>query len=160
MANSFHLNYFFKAILGIESWIYFRVFFHPSNSLRKFPQLLIAPFSPVFLTVCSEHRKMNSLIVVTAFCSALAIGHAQTATTFGSRDISNLLRDNSVVQRQINCVLDRSPCDELGTMLKCKFILQLLNSCLVYLTISSPVVSIICQPADIQYECVAIEGGS
>lgn len=85
---------------------------------------------------------MNSLIVVTAFCSAMAIVHAQTATTFGSRDISHLLRDNSLVQRQINCVLDRSPCDELGTMLKCKFILQLLNSCLVYITISSPVVSI------------------
>jgi len=66
---------------------------------------------------------MNSLIAVAALCSALVVVHAQTATTFGSRDISHLLRDNSLIQRQINCVLDRSPCDELGTMLKCKFIL-------------------------------------
>jgi hypothetical protein len=66
---------------------------------------------------------MNSLIVVAAVCSTLAVAQAQTATTFGSRDISNLLRDSSLVQRQINCVLDRSPCDDLGAMLKCKFIL-------------------------------------
>ena len=66
---------------------------------------------------------MNSLIVVVAVCSALAVVQSQTATTFGSRDISYLLRDNSLIQRQINCVLDRSPCDELGTMLKCEFIL-------------------------------------
>jgi len=66
---------------------------------------------------------MNSFVVVAAICSALAVAHAQTATSFGSRDISNLLRDSSLIQRQINCVLDRSPCDELGKMLKCKFIL-------------------------------------
>jgi hypothetical protein len=67
---------------------------------------------------------MNSLIVVAAVCSALAVVQGQTTTTtFGSRDISHLLRDGTLVQRQINCVLDRSPCDELGTMLKCKFIL-------------------------------------
>jgi len=67
---------------------------------------------------------MNNLIVVVAVCSALAAVQAQTAPTFGSRDISHLLRDSSLVQRQIDCVLERSACDELGTMLKCKFILQ------------------------------------
>jgi len=66
---------------------------------------------------------MNSLIFVATLCSAMALVQAQTPTTFGSREISHLLRDNALVQRQINCVLDRSPCDEIGAMLKCKFIL-------------------------------------
>ena len=74
---------------------------------------------------------MNSFMAVTAFCSALVVTHAQTATNFGSGDISHLLQSNSLIQQQINCVLDRSPCDELGRMLKCKFILQLLDPFLV-----------------------------
>jgi hypothetical protein len=78
---------------------------------------------------------MKIFIAVTVFSAVLTVTHAQRATTFGSGDISNLLQNNGIVQQQINCVLDKSPCDELGRMLKCKCLLKLLLYFLVYLII-------------------------
>jgi hypothetical protein len=76
---------------------------------------------------------MNFFFTVTVFWAALIPIYAQRGSNFGSGDISNLLQNNAVIQQQINCVLERGPCDELGTMLKRKFILQLLVCLLVYL---------------------------
>lgn len=61
------------------------------------------------------------LITVAIFCVVLNLISAQRAPVFGSGDISHLLQNNAVIQQQINCVLDRGPCNELGRMLKCKF---------------------------------------
>ncbi|KDR22550.1 putative odorant-binding protein A10 [Zootermopsis nevadensis] len=58
------------------------------------------------------------LITVAIFCVVLNLISAQRAPVFGSGDISHLLQNNAVIQQQINCVLDRGPCNELGRMLK------------------------------------------
>jgi hypothetical protein len=69
---------------------------------------------------------MKGFITVAIFCTVLNLIYAQRASNFGSGDISQLLRNNALIQQEINCVLDRGPCDELGRMLKCKFITKLL----------------------------------
>jgi hypothetical protein len=69
---------------------------------------------------------MNIFIGVTVFWAALTLMYAQRATNFGSGDITGLLQNSALIQQQINCVLDHGPCNELGRMLKRKFIVQVL----------------------------------
>jgi hypothetical protein len=69
---------------------------------------------------------MNIFISVTVFWATWTLIYAQRATNFGSGDITGLLQNSALIQQQINCVLDQGPCDELGRMLKRKFLVQLL----------------------------------
>ncbi|PSN34932.1 hypothetical protein C0J52_20146 [Blattella germanica] len=58
---------------------------------------------------------MKILIVL---CLTLTLTIAQQQTNFGSGDISRFLRDNAFIQREIDCILDKGPCDEIGRNLK------------------------------------------
>nr|CAD7458453.1 unnamed protein product [Timema tahoe] len=66
---------------------------------------------------------MKGVTVGTALIATLClfvtdVSSAGQKANFGNSDISNLLRDRGLVQRQILCVLDQGSCDHIGTMLK------------------------------------------
>ncbi|KAK7863844.1 hypothetical protein R5R35_003328 [Gryllus longicercus] len=69
---------------------------------------------------------MKFLLVLAAVA---ALAAAQSIEEIGNRDISSLLADRALVMKQISCVLDQGPCDELGRGLKAAIPEILHNNC-------------------------------
>nr|CAD7409208.1 unnamed protein product [Timema poppensis] len=61
---------------------------------------------------------VGTTLIATLCLLGTKVSSAGQKANFGNSDISNLLRDRGLVQRQILCVLDQGSCDHIGTMLK------------------------------------------
>ncbi|XP_033216619.1 ejaculatory bulb-specific protein 3-like isoform X2 [Belonocnema kinseyi] len=48
---------------------------------------------------------------------------------FATQDVTKMLQNRTLVQRQINCALDRVPCDALGNQIKGLIMETIANSC-------------------------------
>ncbi|XP_033217232.1 ejaculatory bulb-specific protein 3-like [Belonocnema kinseyi] len=52
-----------------------------------------------------------------------------TLDIFVAQDVTKMLQNKTLVQRQINCALDREPCDALGNQIKGLTMEAIANSC-------------------------------
>lgn len=46
-----------------------------------------------------------------------------TLEIFAAQDVPKMLKDKVLVQRQINCAMDRGPCDAMGKQIKGNYFL-------------------------------------
>ncbi|KAJ4443988.1 hypothetical protein ANN_05777 [Periplaneta americana] len=63
---------------------------------------------------------MKIFFALITTCAVFALLRAQ-APGFGSGDISSVVGNRNYIERQIDCVLSRSPCDDVGRNLISKF---------------------------------------
>lgn len=66
---------------------------------------------------------------VAVLCVVLLKPSDASAIHSDDKNIAKLLNNQVIVSRQIMCVLDKSPCDQLGRQLKGRFILMQHNVC-------------------------------
>ncbi|XP_055852817.1 uncharacterized protein LOC129916731 [Episyrphus balteatus] len=73
--------------------------------------------------------KMPSIMVWAGTMSILLLMSSAAAIRSDDKNITRLLNNQVIVSRQIMCVLEKSPCDQLGRQLKAALPEVILRNC-------------------------------
>lgn len=86
---------------------------------------------PVFALEKTSKMIKSYLIVVAAFLAVLALAQAQgpKPLPLENLDVENTLKNDKLVRRYIDCVLDRGRCDSNGKDIKGTYPFLLINCC-------------------------------
>ena len=69
-------------------------------------------------TLVERMMSSNSVFAVCLFASVVLYCVNAQQGNFGNGNINSLLSDTNLVQREIRCILDKGPCDQIGKQLK------------------------------------------